>query len=232
MLFRSAGAGLGTGDGITVAVFDSGATPSHPDLRYGSPHGFLPIYPDGFDQSGHGTHVAGIIAARKNDVGMHGVAFDADIASFRVLDENSELMDPSGADDSLAAGIDGMRERAILITNNSWGREALLVDPTDPATDPGARMRRKAELEVVFSDSLAAYRKYVGAGGVQVWAAGNEGFEQVSEDGGAHYLFPELKAGWRVVAAVGPDRRLAPYSNRCGVAAEWCIAAAGGVAVC
>ena len=40
---------------------------------------------DASDDEGHGSHVAGIIAAEKNNSGMHGIAYDADIYAFKAF---------------------------------------------------------------------------------------------------------------------------------------------------
>ena len=74
-----------TGKGVKIAVIDSGADLSHEDLKYKEAISFLgdnnsqpPI-----DYFGHGTHVAGIIAAQDNGKGVIGVAPDAEIYSLR-----------------------------------------------------------------------------------------------------------------------------------------------------
>ena len=77
---------------IDVAVIDTGVDVDHPDLRVAGGArfvGFLSFCGDGSgsydDDNGHGTHVAGIIGARDNDLGVVGVAPDARIWAVKVL---------------------------------------------------------------------------------------------------------------------------------------------------
>jgi len=66
-----------TGKGVIVAVADTGYLTSHPDLQ-GQVIATKDYTGAGInDTHGHGTHVLGSIVALKNDIGMHGVAFDA-----------------------------------------------------------------------------------------------------------------------------------------------------------
>ncbi|MBE7176976.1 MAG: S8 family serine peptidase [Mucilaginibacter polytrichastri] len=80
--------GPGNGVGKTVWVVDSGVEFTHPDLdiHYGKSRSFLPFSTSASDWNGHGTHVAGIIAAKNNTIGVVGVAAGAKIVSCRVLD--------------------------------------------------------------------------------------------------------------------------------------------------
>lgn len=82
---------LGAGEGVIVAVVDTGVYLEHPDLQdqlvpgwdflLGIPGGDDP----GGDESFHGTHVAGTIAAATNNgIGVAGVAYDARIMPLRV----------------------------------------------------------------------------------------------------------------------------------------------------
>ena len=78
------------GKDITVAVLDTGVTP-HPDLEGNLLTGlsFVPgeTWQDG---NGHGTHVAGTIAARENGSGVVGVAPSASIKPMKVLSNSGE----------------------------------------------------------------------------------------------------------------------------------------------
>jgi serine protease AprX len=76
-----------TGEGVTVALMDTGIA-NHPDLD-GSVVAWLDFVNDGatqLDPSGHGTFVAGLIAAHGHY--YKGVAPDAKLVSLRVLDQN------------------------------------------------------------------------------------------------------------------------------------------------
>jgi len=76
-----------------VAVIDSGVSPTHPDLQGRLLPGYNAVdgSSDASDIDGHGTHVAGIIAAQDNGVGTVGVAMDVLILPIRVVDEVGDI---------------------------------------------------------------------------------------------------------------------------------------------
>ena len=75
-----------TGKGSLVVVADTGADTLHVDLDDNIAH-TIDYTGNGISNaSSHGTHVAGIVAAEKNGVGMHGAAFDAKLAIAKVSD--------------------------------------------------------------------------------------------------------------------------------------------------
>lgn len=78
-----------TGKGARVAVVDTGITPDHPDLTpnidFVASTSFVPLEPWINDEYGHGTHVAGIIAAVDNNFGVIGVAPEATLISVKVI---------------------------------------------------------------------------------------------------------------------------------------------------
>lgn len=89
--------GNSKGEGVKVAVLDTGCDLDHPDLRNNLLEGMNIIKPSKppHDDNNHGTHVSGIIAAENNDIGMVGVAPHCKIVPVKVLDAqgNGSLLD-------------------------------------------------------------------------------------------------------------------------------------------
>ena len=78
------------GAGVTIAILDTGVYDNHPDLEQNiiQVHNARPGGGSSDDDNGHGTHVAGIIAASANDQGVIGVAPQASLVAVKVLDHN------------------------------------------------------------------------------------------------------------------------------------------------
>lgn len=87
----------------TAWVIDSGINLTHPDLNVDTTRSrsFLGSRTTPEDQNGHGTHVAGTIAALDNSIGVIGVAPGAKVVSVRVLDRSG-----SGSNSGVIAGVD------------------------------------------------------------------------------------------------------------------------------
>jgi subtilisin len=79
--------GYGNGIGKTAWIIDSGIDFTHPDLTVdiAKSRSFINGITSADDENGHGTHVAGIIGARNNSIGVLGVASGATLVSLRVL---------------------------------------------------------------------------------------------------------------------------------------------------
>lgn len=78
------------GEGVTIAVLDSGCDLDHPDLKQNLVPGANFVKPDlpPEDDNGHGTHVTGILVAENNEIGMVGVCPSAKVMPVKVLDKN------------------------------------------------------------------------------------------------------------------------------------------------
>ena len=108
---RVNGGGTYSGDG-KAWIIDTGVDLDHPDLNVdqGKSKSFLGggkknNTPD--DQNGHGTHVAGTVAAIDNSIGVIGVAAGATVVSVRVLDRSG-----SGTISGVIAGVDYVAQNA------------------------------------------------------------------------------------------------------------------------
>lgn len=80
--------GYNKGTGVKVVIMDTGLDYTHPDLdaNYKGGYDFVNSDTDPMDDNGHGTHVAGIVAAEDNEVGVVGVAPEAHLYALKVLD--------------------------------------------------------------------------------------------------------------------------------------------------
>lgn len=110
------------GKGITIAVLDTGCDSKHPDLleRISGGRNFTDddrSNPTIFhDYNGHGTHVAGTIAAQQNDKGVVGVAPEANLLIVKVLNRNG-----SGQYEWIIKGINYAIEQKVDIISMSLG---------------------------------------------------------------------------------------------------------------
>lgn len=143
------------GEGVRVAVVDTGIDYNHPDLKtnYKSGVSFVPGAATPLDDNGHGTHCAGTIAAAINGAGVVGVAPSAYLYAVKVLNSSG-----SGSYSQIISGIDwciqnrmhivsmslggaGGSTALASICNTAWSKGLLLVAaagnsgaPTPPAT--------------------------------------------------------------------------------------------------
>jgi thermitase len=118
-----------TGPGRTVAVVDSGVDANHPDLvgRVAAGFDWVDDDADAQDERGHGTHVAGTIAAvRENGTGIVGVAPDARVLPLRVLNAAGK-----GATSDVIAAFDWAGNQGIRVVNASLGAEGFLQSEYD-----------------------------------------------------------------------------------------------------
>lgn len=107
-----------TADRVKVAVIDSGIDLSHPDLIDNIKGGYNTINPkkSANDDYGHGTHVAGIIAAENNSIGVVGVGPQIDLYAVKVLNSQG-----SGYVSDVIEGLDWSMKNGMQIINMSFG---------------------------------------------------------------------------------------------------------------
>lgn len=119
---NAAASSSNNGAGITVAVIDTGIDLSHPDLAGAvlANKNCLNTRKSGQDDNGHGTHVAGTVAARNNGIGVLGVAPQANLVAVKVLNAAG-----SGSWSSVICGIDwataNVAKYNIKVANMSLG---------------------------------------------------------------------------------------------------------------
>ncbi|MCM4083775.1 S8 family peptidase [Paractinoplanes hotanensis] len=115
-----------TGAGVTVAVLDTGVAGDHPDLAGNVVAGYDAVANangGATDPNGHGTHVAGTIAAvTGNGVGISGIAPDAKIMPVRVLGANG-----SGYMSDTAEGIVWAADHGASVINMSLGSRSKVT---------------------------------------------------------------------------------------------------------
>ncbi|YAF96029.1 MAG: S8 family peptidase [Nodularia sp. CChRGM 3473] len=194
-----------TGQGVVVAVLDTGIDYNHADLQnniWTNP-GEIPgngIDDDGngyvddvqgwnfvnrsnnvLDVNGHGTHVAGTIAGENNGFGVTGIAYNAKIMPVKVLDDSG-----TGSFSAIADGIYYAVNNGANVINLSLG---------------GAFPNSALESAIAYASSKGA---------IVVMAAGNNGFP-----------FPGYPASYAnnwglAVGAVDRNNNMANFSNRAG----------------
>jgi len=109
---------LNKGAGVKVAVIDTGIDYNHPDLysNYQGGYDFVNDDSDPMDDHGHGTHVAGTIAALDDGMGVVGVAPEAHLYALKVLSSSG-----SGSYSDVIAALEWCVDNGIQVTNNSYG---------------------------------------------------------------------------------------------------------------
>ena len=184
-----------SGEGVKVAVLDSGVNFNHADLSdnfvfSANELGYDFVSDDFFpeDVYGHGTHVAGILAATSNGFGVVGVAPNAQIVALRVLDGNGE-----GTASTIIEALQWIQnynavhpDSPIRITNNSYGTGS-----------------NSSQLGAAF-DVLAS------SGVLHIGSAGNEGS---AAGNGNNVGYPARYESVVAVAAVDKNNQRASFSS-------------------
>ncbi|MEV2218262.1 S8 family serine peptidase [Nocardia vinacea] len=184
---------ISEGDGITVAVLDTGVRIEHPVLHGRATEGpdFLSAESDKSQPwyGGHGTAMASSVV---------DVAPNAKVLSLRVLRDNDDPRFQSW--------------RQAMEDPNPSGNAHPVADATRYAADHGARvismsLGSQSSLGAYSNDDLRAIQYALGKGVVVIASAGNDG------DGDNHVAYPAGYPGVITVAATNPDRARAEFSS-------------------
>ena len=200
-----------TGAGVRIGIVDTGVDLTHEDLAgkvvahtscIGSAGDPAKCSGSGQDEQGHGTHVAGTAAAKKdNHLGVAGVAPDAELVVAKVLGASG-----SGTIEDINAGIRWVVDNGAKVVNLSLGDpNFFLTSLTGTAMSEG--------IEYAWAH-----------GAIPVVASGNTNPDGLGLLGSSDYgSLPAV-----IVGATGPSDAIAPYSSPLGNA-RWSIVAPGGM---
>ena len=156
---------------VTVAVVDSGVEDTHPDLEGRvdtsrsvkcSVNGVATQDFYGWrDEFYHGTHVAGIIAANHNDIGIDGIAPESTIVAIQATNDN-RLIYP----EYVTCAFMWAASHGVDIVNNSYSMDPWVYwSPTDPEQAAGLEAATRS-IKYAQDKGLAV-----------IAAAGNEGVD-------------------------------------------------------
>jgi len=219
-----------TGAGVTIGVIDSGIMRGNPALSGRVSQELVYVDPSQNDTSvydvvGHGTWVSEIAAGAAWGDYPGGIAPGANLVSARIISDDAPDDDgtrpPSQVtvDDAKFFGAvnQDLVSAGVNVMNNSWG--GITWDSSDTAVTQA------------FHD---AYGDFVlNRNGLVVFAAGNDSQADPSTIAALPSLAPDLEKGWLVAVAVNSNdpTQLDSYSNQCGKAMNYCLAAPGDVVV-
>ncbi len=117
-----------TGNGVGVAIGDTGIDLLHADLNVSS-NCYTAFSGTCQDGHSHGTHVSGIVGAKNNGIDVVGVAPSVTLYAVKMLNDSG-----SGSDSTIIAGLDWIADNAnlvdppIRVVNMSLGRSGSLND--------------------------------------------------------------------------------------------------------
>lgn len=162
------------GAGVKVAVLDSGVNVNHPDLKNRiagckdfTNFRFPVVNNQCDDKNGHGTHVAGIIAADSGSdgIGVYGIAPAASILAYKVCSDTGSCY----ADD-IAIGLKTAVNDGVQVVNMSFGTDVdvpLIADAVNYAAEKGVLMVAAAGNDGPYPDSIdypSAYKQVIAVG--------------------------------------------------------------------
>lgn len=219
-----------TGQGVKIGAMDSGFDPNHPEAAR-----FRPVVANGIDVGGtpfsvsgvlnssndsHGTHVTGTMGAARDGVGMHGVAFNAQVYVANTNQNDSFLFGPGPDPRYFKAAYDALADAGVRAINNSWGSQPKDVDYKTLESLHAAYAQHWNRNTWIDAAADVSRR-----GVINVFSAGNSGYANASVRSALPYFEPDLEGHWLAVS--GLDKNNQQKYNQCGIAKYWCISTPG-----
>ena len=203
-----------TGDGVVVGIIDSGIDTDHEDLDSDRFSTINYRFAGTEDDNGHGTHVAGIIASTKNDSGIHGVAYDADVISIKLCFAGGNCS-ASFFDEAMIQ----LSNQGVTVANLSANTSTNIL--TQIGDTDAYYIQGQSSMDGVADGTLLNYQTAVDNGMIIVNSAGNYGLDypmmpshyatRVDENGELY-----LNGQWLIVGAVDSNNNIASWSNKAG----------------
>ena len=226
-----------TGDGVTIGFYEYAIDDTHPELSgkvVDNPYdeiepGSYSNVVQTLDQAiRHAQGVAGVASAKRNETGMHGVAYESKIefVSFQNETFNQEI------EDQYASGIfsEEVEGRDALAINYLNRRVPIAFSANPGSYDWSDNTPEETEGEVNNRSWISALRQTSTPAAnrtVWVYSAGNESKPYPLGAGYFPVHIPELREHVIVAVALDSNGVIADYSNHCGAASTFCIAVPG-----
>ena len=238
-------------DLVKVGIIDTGIDATHPDLDYNvrglvtctTTNGCTMGSRDN-DNYGHGTTVAGIIAARRNNVGMVGIAPNVKLYGAAAIGITN------GSDQD---AVKFFSDNGIKVINASYGISSGVYEYPIVSATKGYRFSPVSATQLrsyitaagKTTNFVEAVNNAVSKGVIFVFAAGNASMDQVNVLAGLPYYFRgnisskpsgystvnpknyDWSKNWVAAVSVNSSNQLSSFSNACGVAKDYCLAAPG-----
>lgn len=214
-----------TGDGVKIAVVDTGIDSTHPEFDGKTINGYdFASSSTGYgkDEHGHGTHVASIIAGDNDGSGMQGIAYDATLYSYKTDNDGDIEFEGLSSDATVASVFTRHVTDNIDVSNNSWGMGSATIDNVGSST-----------IRSLWGSTISAMSSAQTNGSLLVFAAGNGGdydtaINEANYFSAMPYRITELQDEWLLVVSVDENLKETDYTQNCGLAWSFCVAAFGG----
>ncbi len=223
-----------TGKGVTVAVIDTGINYFHPELFPQTADGGFDFYRNVFDYmdyNGHGSLVSGIIGAARDGYGMHGVAYNSKILPLKVTSDDGEFYSYKEINWALYQAV---QENVDIINYSA----TYALDDGFTLDDGGIKASTGFYYTALNDKAIVAAAGNT-KGENPIFPALLPYVKPENHNNGVYEFRPDIAEdvsalNWsmsenNIIAVVAADENgvISEFSNRCGVAAAWCITAPG-----